>query len=516
MNLDAITVELLEETLKAWKSYREPPAILLDMALLGASSSDLQKEREILLREQLEKIVFEMLVLNRNNTNQTVTHPAKVSISKDHVLQNLRDDFSSGNSELEAWSAVYHLYLISPDFNMSVSELADTAMPGMTKDKPSQFRRRVKEGLNRFVTALQKAEFQARQHPRELPLPSPEYSKLFGVEDMIHQIYDWLKTPDDSGPFFVSIEALGGWGKTALARAVASRFLVSGFFTEIVWVSARQEALNDSGKIRQIQDPARSTDDIVTHLAEKFIPGRLAGLSRESKIEQLKSILPNKPYLVIIDNLETLLDIEDLIPAIYPLAGKTRFLLTSRASFGKFPSVQCIRVPELSRSDSLALIQSELHRKDRQVALSNEEMDKIYSVVGGVPLALKLIASQLKYLSLTRILEGLREARQRTPEAIYTYIYRRTWQELLDESARLLLLSLQHIPSEGEDETGIYENSLLPRPDFEAALAQLLDCALLEMTGALNAPLYHLHQLTVTFLQTEILLGWQGGDMGGN
>ena len=32
MNLDLITIELLEETLKAWKSYRKPPSELLDLA----------------------------------------------------------------------------------------------------------------------------------------------------------------------------------------------------------------------------------------------------------------------------------------------------------------------------------------------------------------------------------------------------------------------------------------------------------------------------------------------------
>ena len=263
MNLDSITIELLEETLKAWKSYRELPPALLNLTLLGASNSDLQKEREILLREHLEKMAFEALARHRSNINKNLSPPAKDPILPQDILRDIKSDFSQGNTELEAWSAVYHLYLISPDLDLGVGELAQAAVPGMTKDKLSQFRRRVKDGLSRFVAALQKAEFQARQRPRELPLPAPEYSKLFGVESIISQIYDWLKTPDDSGPFFISIEALGGWGKTAIARAVASKFLASGFFSEIVWVSARHEELNDTGKIRQIQDPARSTDDMV-------------------------------------------------------------------------------------------------------------------------------------------------------------------------------------------------------------------------------------------------------------
>jgi hypothetical protein len=127
-------------------------------------------------------------------------------------------------------------------------------------------------------------------------------------------------------------------------------------------------------------------------------------------------------------------------------------------------------------------------------------------VIGGVPLALKLVTSQLQRLSLSRILEGLRKAHKR--EDMYTYIYRHTWQELLDESARLLLLSLKYIPPDGEDEAWLYGNSLMPQADFDLALKQLLDCALLEITGPLDAPRYHLHRLTTTFLQTDILPGW--------
>ena len=509
MNLNSITVKALEETLKAWKSYQEPPATLLNLALLGSSNSDSLAEREILLRNCLEKIGIE--TLSRLRKYQNLPSPADAPHSPNEVLQGLKSDFGPGNPELEAWSAAYHLYLVSPEFNLSVGDLAEAAASAIApnaQDK-GQFRRRVREGLRRLVTALQQAEFEAHQSPRELPLPTPDYHTLFGVDEIVNQVADWLKLPEENAPLLISIEALGGWGKTAIARAVADKLLKSAAFADMVWISARHEELTDMGKIHQFQDPARSTDDIITRLAEKFTPMHSAGQPREHKIEGLKSILAERPYLIVIDNLETLNDIEDLLPSIFPLAGKTRFLLTSRFPLGKFAYVQCIHVQELSPINSSRLILSELQRRGRKIIPSKADTDKIYDVIGGVPLALKLVTSQMEYMPLTHILEGLREARQNAPEAMYTYIYRRTWQALLDEPAHLLLISLHHIPAEGEDEQWIYENSQLSRSEFDSALQQLLDASVLEITGSVNNPLYHLHRLTITFLRTEILFGWQ-------
>lgn len=508
MNLDSITVKLLEEGLKALKKsdYHRLPPELLELTFLKSSNLNLTSPKD-LLYDQLEKIAFETLVSHRQNADTELILAASRPNLREDALRDIKADFSCGNPELEAWSAVYHLYLAPTTFNLSVGILSEEVMAPQAEDKQKPFRRRVKTGLGRFVAVLKQSESQARQRSRELNLPSPEYNQLFGVENIIREITNWLKTPNK---LFVSIEGLGGWGKTAVARAVASEFLRNDPSVDIVWVSARHEKLDldDDGKIRQLDDPARSSDEIISHLAEKLIPGQTSGLSREGKIERLQLVLSNQAYLVVIDNLENVSDSEELMPAIFPFAGKTRFLLTSRTPLGKFPYVYCYHVPELSRPNSFALLQHELGRKGRYTTYSDEDMKSIYDLIGGVPLALKLVASHLQRFSLSRTLDGLREAREH-PEAMYTYIYRRTWQELLDDPTRKLLLCLQSISPEGEDENWIRKHNPLSQADFDLALKRLLDCALLEITGTLEKPLYYLHRLTITFLQTHILFGWQ-------
>lgn len=507
MDLDNLTAKTVESTLKAWRQNRPLPPELLNLASLGASHTATSTERGELLWKRLERLVTEALANSRQQA-ELPAHPHPVP-SRAALKAALKSDFSQGQTEVEAWSAVYHTYLVPPENRLSVAELAAAALANKTanRDKPRQFRRSVQAGLIRLAAALQKDERQARHRPRELPLPIPDYSELFGAEPVLAQLSAWLLAAE--GPRLIGLEALGGSGKTALAREMAGRMLnhPAKQFAEILWVSARQEDLLMDGRIVPQADAARSTDDIITRLADKIMPGQLAGMARADKLARLAPLLTTQPYLIIIDNLETVSDIQELLPTLFALKGATRFLLTSRVTLQSFAYVQSWHVTDLSRQDSYRLLDSELRRRARQSDLTEAQLDEIYQTVGGVPLALKLVAAQLQKLGLPKILEGLRVARQKAPEAMYAFIYQRIWH-LLTEPARLLLLALQPINPEGEDVAFLQEVSTLPEAEFTAALGELRDYALLEVTGSLATPLYHLHRLTITFLQTKVLLGW--------
>jgi len=134
-------------------------------------------------------------------------------------------------------------------------------------------------------------------------------------------------------------------------------------------------------------------------------------------------------------------------------------------------------------------------------------MESLYATLGGMPLALKLVAAQIGHWPLTTLLDGLRAAAAGPPQGLYTYIYRRTWLAL-DDPARRLLLSLLTVSPDGDDLSWLRLVSLLDDTDFDPALAALLSYSLLETAGSLAAPTYRLHRLTATFLQSEILSNW--------
>jgi hypothetical protein len=245
--------------------------------------------------------------------------------------------------------------------------------------------------------------------------------------------------------------------------------------------------------------------DIVARLAQALELEKSIGLPTSEKLISLQTLLSQRAYLIVIDNLETLADSELLVPALRRLAGLTRFLMTSRATLRCFPYVQVFTVPELTRAHAEALIASELLRRDRAEVLSGAEVQALYEVIGGLPLALKLVAAQVAYLPLPIVLDDLRQA-QHTPENLYHFIYRRTWG-LLDDGARSLLLDLLNISPDGESATWLRGLSGLSA-DFEQALAQLLRYSLVEVTGGVSESRYHLHRLTVTFLRTDLLQRW--------
>ncbi len=498
MNLDDLTPELIETALKALRQAQPLPPALLELHLVQSCHCRSVAEQELALAQHLHTLVNTALREQRQLAEVALSSPP--TVTRQTLLAALAADFQQDVAALEAWSALYYRYLAP--LEIGVDALARAA--GVVSQ---QFRRRVAQGMVYLADALRRAELAAQ--PRDAAgkhLPPPDYARLFGLEEHLVVLQRWLTAPD--APAFLSLEGLGGIGKTALARAVAQQQVQQHDFQEVLWVSARQEWFAETGALIPLAEPARSLDDIVTRLVRQLDLPTLAGAPLADKLAALQRRLTQTPYLVIIDNLETAEDIRTLLPALHPLAGATRFLLTSRQSLKDFPYVAVYPVPELSRAASCALLAHELRRRGEQGDFPPELPDRLYALIGGLPLALKLVAAQIGSLPLETILADLQSARQSVYTGLYSYIYRRTW-ELLPPSARHLLLSLLVADPDGEDVDFIYTLSALPWDDFVGALEALRRFSLLEAGHALAAPRYRLHRLTITFLETDVLERWQ-------
>ena len=157
----------------------------------------------------------------------------------------------------------------------------------------------------------------------------------------------------------------------------------------------------------------------------------------------------------------------------------------------------------------LALLRHEAERRNIPAILTATPTDllPIYTTVGGNPLALKLVVGQLRIHPLAVVLADLTEARTRSVEALYTYIYRRTW-ELLDEPAQDLLLAMPLV-SEGGGRWELLQTMVeLPPADLRGALETLVSFNLVEVRGDLHTRRYTIHSLTRAFLQQQVLQ-WQ-------
>lgn len=345
MGLDAITPNNLRSALQSLQQGKKLPDALLSLTLLHFQGEISSTEKELRLAKLLSETVKKSLEQSRNHLRMQVGDEQKSAAC-------LAADFRPGDVELESWSALYYRFFA--DEPNPTEKLAKIACI-----HERQFRRRVESGLDYLVKTLQQQELEAEaaQHKNRLShyLPSSESSQLFGIDSLREQTVSWLTDPQ--GPPFVSIEGLGGIGKSALAQNVAQYMARYTDLEEILWISARQEWFSTKGETTPVDSAVRSLDDIVARLASQLGQEQLAGLATQAKVDALTSLLTQHPHLIVLDNLETLDDVQMIVPALHPLAGATRFLLTSRHTLQSFPYVQVYRMPELSLCDSRALLE---------------------------------------------------------------------------------------------------------------------------------------------------------------
>lgn len=502
MELAEITPKLLDVYLNLFRQGREKPADFLSLHCVDFPATRDIEEKHVYLYTWLETLVKERLTHYRDDQNKSIKYLAL------GWQQALQYDFQNNNINLQAWSALYYRYFSGE------SDSFDALAQAAASD-PRQFRRRLENGLKELVNLLQRSEMEAHQQGAHKnigrSIPIPDYNHLFGVQKARLQIYDWLTR--ESGPQMVSVEGIGGIGKTSLTQSTLEHLMENdaGRFRDLVWISARQDALSSRGEIESLSRHPSTINEIVSGVAQELGLSNVTGLNLNDRLEAIRHLLALYPYLIAIDNLEKVDEVRTLVPMFRKIAGKARFIFTSRRTLGAFPYVQIFPVPQLSEQDSSQLIESEINRLGNiGYQLSPANAAKIFTTVGGLPLALKLIAAQIFDLSEEYILKRLDVfSTGKSHRALYTYIYRETWKNL-ELDAQHLLLSMLLVSPNGDSLEWIQSNSGLSSIRFEKAFTQLLDFSLIEINRRTDQRGYYLHRLTYTFLKSNILDEWNG------
>ncbi|MHB8627207.1 MAG: NB-ARC domain-containing protein [Aggregatilineales bacterium] len=513
METQKITLESLENALKAWKRAELPPRELLELDWLRRIAGD-DEARLNMLRDTIYQYVTRQLVKYRVRLGVPLDGLPPQTLAA--LKTGIANDFATQHAPLELWSACYHQYV---ECSLGTGELVRAALGSTERTFPSDeqhFRRRTRDALRLLCSAVRQWQAEAQKAGRRVWLPNAEYSNYLDSGGAVEEITQLLSAT--TGPRLLSIEGLGGIGKTALARRIAEHILIKSEMARVIWISARQIHFNPAAlnSLEPDDYAAHSRADVISTLVNKLGYEHLNRLSTDAQIEQLIPIFTDLPALVVIDNLETLDDSRLLIPDLKRLQGATRFLLTSRDSLAGFDGVYIYPVPGLSLGDSQKLLEAEIGRLGTKRSFTRVEAKQIYDTVGGVPLALKLIAAQFAVVpDLSKVLEGVRKAeRGEKPELMFDFIYRRTWRLLTAAGRRLLVAIYDSVSPDGE-ELGWLERMAeaeeLTGASFKAALEELHVYALLEITTT-QPPCYALHRLTITFLQTNIAQAhWSDG-----
>ncbi len=359
------------------------------------------------------------------------------------------------------------------------------------------------------VSELEELAWTTQQEALLSRLEAPSNVHLVDVQPHIDHLIGKLTMPDS--PWLVAIEGLGGIGKTTLADALVRRIIDQGLFDEIGWVSARQNHLNLGGAITEVEHPALTAEGLVEGLVRQLLP-ELATADRSHAAEWLASLrarLKQTPHLIVVDNLETLVDLESLLPTLQEWANPSKFLLTSRHSLYTAPNIYHFKMPELDVNGALRLIRQEAETSNLPMlaACSDAELRPIYTVVGGNPLALRLVVGQTHTYTLESILRDLQVVRTQANENLYTYIYRRAWDSL-DPNSQGVLLAMPLVNPQGDTLDVIAAVSEMEIGDVRMALNRLVMLNLIDARGGLNDRRYNIHGLTRTFLHNEVIR-WQ-------
>ncbi len=226
----------------------------------------------------------------------------------------------------------------------------------------------------------------------------------------------------NSRSYIISIQGIGGIGKTSLAIESAYLTLDSKQFKRIIWFSASE-----------------SNKDIISFsnaVIEVFGKTHLLKLSPSEKIAEMKILLSSEKCLLIVDNFENI-DELPFINFINQIPEPSKVIITTREK--KIDEAKQIKLLGLNNEDAHSLLKS----RAEEVSMSNfinvekKSLDYLIKATGGSPLALKWCIGQLKNgLNIDQILEILFQAKGN----IYDPLFSKSWDQLNNNSKEILLL----------------------------------------------------------------------------
>ena len=282
--------------------------------------------------------------------------------------------------------------------------------------------------------------------------------------------------------------------------SLARRFAETTRFEQIFFlrIDTQQQSIDN---LQQLLDSS------LTKLAKQVDPD-LAPLPFNNRVAALRNHLSNASYLVLVDNIEDKAIVNEFVRYCHDLGGPSQFLLTSRVAPEATASGHIHNLTALPEAEAIKLFRYHAQQKGIQGAadLSESDIGAFIELVGGHPLAIKLASGLLHSFSPQNIQRRLQRGTYGSVKDMYGRVYAQVWG-ILDEAARMLLLTMGVVGPAEADESHLLELSGLPEEQFQTALETLNRYSLLETRGTLQTRLYGIHRLTETFLQTDII-GW--------
>jgi tetratricopeptide (TPR) repeat protein len=219
-------------------------------------------------------------------------------------------------------------------------------------------------------------------------LPQRPYTQFVGREIELQKLTQLLLPYPQSRHFLVTLDGIGGVGKSALALEIAYQYRDTSAllpsderFEAIVWVSAKRTLLTASG-IQHRQQTFSTLADLNRAIATVFELPMIMQAENDQRRGLVEQALTRKRTLLIVDNLETV-DDEEVLTFLHELPDPTKAIVTTRH---RIDIAYALRLTGMPHADAQALIALESERKG--VSISADAAEDLYRRTGGIPLAI--------------------------------------------------------------------------------------------------------------------------------
>jgi len=338
-----------------------------------------------------------------------------------------------------------------------------------------------------------------------------DHEILIGVDELLTRIREYLLDP--GGSWIISLFGQGGLGKTALAYEAVKQYAGQAGFTRFAWVSAKQRYYSSRGELQSRDDVKLQWADLVREAADQL---RFEmGYSRTEWLNDfekgIRQLPPNEKCLIVIDNLETVEDIEVVEYLDDPHHSQKgvikphKIIITTRKSIQEHSyNVREIPLQGLKSNSTYELIRL-LGRGNRDIEeADSEKLRPIFEATEGNPLLIKLIVSRFLFSRkpLGVILKELKEKGQ-LKEFLYLQSVRELEQRFNgDVSKQLMTAFCFSIAGEALTYDKLFHDSgISDEKLFGEVLKFACDLSLIRVSGLDTR--YSIHSLLWEFICRE-------------
>jgi hypothetical protein len=343
-----------------------------------------------------------------------------------------------------------------------------------------QVNRYQKEGITQIAAMLSNLERERREVYRKslkAKLRQPTTKQFAGRETEFDVLVKSISDRNTNSVLLV--QGIGGIGKTSLAIEAISAIINTYIFDDLIWINLSTM-------------PSSTPDDL-----EKHLSGIL-----NHPVDKLPGVFNKIPILVVLDDLGSENELDELIAWAQSWSQPSRFVFTARRQpILSSDFVTAISLSPLSIEDSWKLLRNFFgDNLNQEITIERDAFELIYSLVGGNPLALRVTGGLLQIFPLVTVLEQLKSGKIKTVETMYQSIFRTSFDSLKRYSRSLLRqLAVTTAANETIALEHILAVSSLSNSNTLRGIEELYVRSLIERSGEDH---YGLHSLTRSFVLT--------------